>query len=139
MAVSPSRLSFYGGKTQICFVQYSEGNSCCCLVAESCLTLLQPHGLYVACQAPLSMEFSRQEYWGGFPFPSQGIFSMQRLNSGLLCLLHCKGGSLPLVPPFQLLRIPFLSPASLGRFSPFLVFSHAKKFKLSWLLRKGPA
>ena len=22
-----------------------------------------------ACQAPLSMEFSRQEYWNGFPFP----------------------------------------------------------------------
>ena len=47
MAVSPSRLSFYGGKTQICFVQYSEGNRCCCLVAESCLTLLQPHVLFV--------------------------------------------------------------------------------------------
>ena len=26
----------------------------------------------VACQAPLSMEFSRQEYWGGLPFPSPG-------------------------------------------------------------------
>ena len=26
---------------------------------------LQPHRLYVACQAPLSMEFSRQEYWNG--------------------------------------------------------------------------
>ena len=24
----------------------------------------------VACQAPLSMEFSRQEYWRGLPFPS---------------------------------------------------------------------
>ena len=26
----------------------------------------------VACQAPLSMGFPRQEYWGGFPFPSPG-------------------------------------------------------------------
>ena len=26
----------------------------------------------VAHQAPLSMEFSRQEYWSGLPFPSQG-------------------------------------------------------------------
>ena len=26
----------------------------------------------VACQAPLSMEFSRQEYWSGLPFPSTG-------------------------------------------------------------------
>ena len=25
-----------------------------------------------ACQAPLSMEFSRQEYWGGLSFPSPG-------------------------------------------------------------------
>ena len=26
----------------------------------------------VACQAPLSMEFSRQGYWSGLPFPSPG-------------------------------------------------------------------
>ena len=26
----------------------------------------------VACQAPLSMRFSRQEYWSGWPFPSPG-------------------------------------------------------------------
>ena len=26
----------------------------------------------VARQAPLSMEFSRQEYWSGLPFPSLG-------------------------------------------------------------------
>ena len=27
----------------------------------------------VACQAPLSMEFSRQEYWSGLPFPSPEV------------------------------------------------------------------
>ena len=26
----------------------------------------------IAYQAPLSMEFSRQEYWSGLPFPSPG-------------------------------------------------------------------
>ena len=26
----------------------------------------------VACQAPLSMEFSMQEYWSGLPFPTPG-------------------------------------------------------------------
>ena len=26
--------------------------------------------LVVACQGPLSMEFSMQEYWSGLPFPS---------------------------------------------------------------------
>ena len=28
----------------------------------------------VAHQAPLSMEFLKQEHWGGLPFPSLGIF-----------------------------------------------------------------
>ena len=39
----------------------------------------------VALQAPLSMEFSRQEYWSGLPFPSPGIFPTPRLNLHLLC------------------------------------------------------
>ena len=38
------------------------------LVAKSCLTLVTPWT--VAHQAPLSMRFSRQEYWTGLPFPS---------------------------------------------------------------------
>ena len=29
----------------------------------------------VACQAPLSKEFARQEYWSGSPFPSPGDLS----------------------------------------------------------------
>ena len=28
--------------------------------------------LTVACQTSLSIEFSRQEYWSGLPFPTQG-------------------------------------------------------------------
>ena len=40
------------------------------LVAKSCLTL---ETLWiVASQAPLFIEFSRQEYWSGLPFPSPG-------------------------------------------------------------------
>ena len=39
----------------------------CCLVAKWSLTLLRPHG---ACQAPLCMGFSKQEYWSELPFPS---------------------------------------------------------------------
>ena len=38
----------------------------------------------VACQAPLSMGFSRQEYLSGLPFPSPGDLSNPGLNSGLL-------------------------------------------------------
>ena len=42
------------------------------LVAKSCPTLVTPWT--VARQAPLSMGFSRQEYWSGLPFPSAGDF-----------------------------------------------------------------
>ena len=38
------------------------------LVAKLCPTLATPWT--VACQGPLSMGFSRQEYWNGLPFPS---------------------------------------------------------------------
>ena len=37
------------------------------LTAKSCLTLVTPWT--IACQAPLSMEFPRQEYWSRLPFP----------------------------------------------------------------------
>ena len=40
------------------------------LVTKSCLTLMTPWT--VAYQAPQSMGFSRQEYWGGLSFPSPG-------------------------------------------------------------------
>ena len=33
---------------------------------------LQPHELYVVHQVPLSMEYSRQDYWSGLPFPFSG-------------------------------------------------------------------
>ena len=40
------------------------------LVTKSCPTLMIPWT--VSCQAPLSMGFSRQEYWNGVPFPPPG-------------------------------------------------------------------
>ena len=40
------------------------------VVAKSCPTLVTPWT--VACQASLTMGFSRQEYWSGLPFPSPG-------------------------------------------------------------------
>ena len=38
-------------------------------------------------QAPLFIDFFRQEYWSGLPCPLQGIFPTQGLNLHLLCLL----------------------------------------------------
>ena len=40
------------------------------LVTKSCPALVTPWT--EACQASLSMGFSRQEYWSGLPFPSPG-------------------------------------------------------------------
>ena len=40
------------------------------LVAKSCMTLATIWA--IACQAPLSVGFSRQEHWNGLPFPSLG-------------------------------------------------------------------
>ena len=47
--------------------------ACTCTHAHvctlSCPALCDPVD-YIACQVPLSMEFSRQKYWSGLPFPS---------------------------------------------------------------------
>ena len=50
------------------------------LVAKSCLTLVIPWT--VACQAPLSMGFSRQEYWRELPFPSPGDLPYPGIEPG---------------------------------------------------------
>ena len=47
----------------------------------------------VACQAPLSMRFPRQEYWSGLPFSSPGNLPNQGSNSHLL---RWQADSLPL-------------------------------------------
>ena len=46
----------------------------------------------VACQAPLSMEFSRQEYWSVLPFPSPGNLPDPGIKPGSPAL---QGDSLP--------------------------------------------
>ena len=46
------------------------GFCCCYLVAKSGFSSVIQ--CTVACLAPLSMGFSRQEYWNGEPFPSPG-------------------------------------------------------------------
>ena len=43
---------------------------CVCELLSSVQFFVSPWT--VACQAPLSMEFSKQEYWSGLPFPAPG-------------------------------------------------------------------
>ena len=50
------------------------------LVPKSCPTLVTL--LTVACQAPPSMGFSRQEYWSGLPFPSPGDLPSPGIEPG---------------------------------------------------------
>ena len=55
---------------------------------------LQPHG-----EPLLSMEFSRQEYWSGLPFPPPGDLPNPVIKSGSLAL---PADSLPSEPPVYL-------------------------------------
>ena len=51
--------------------------------AQSCLTLGNP----MDCWAPLPMEFSRQDYWSGLPFPSPGdlLFRWKKIIPDTFC------------------------------------------------------
>ena len=60
----------YIGQTYVGILIYHILNVCLC-VAQSCPALGDPWT--VAPQAPLSMGFSRREYWSELPFPSPGV------------------------------------------------------------------
>ena len=67
---------------------------CKLLVAQQCPTLCD--SMTVASQAPLSIGFSRQEYWRGCHFLLHGIFLNQGSNPGFPAL---QADSLPSEPP----------------------------------------
>ena len=56
----------------------------------------------IACQAPPSMGFSRQEYWSGVPFPSPGDIPNPGIEPGSPAL---QADSLPSEPPGKLLEL----------------------------------
>ena len=47
---------------------------------------------YIACQAPLSMVFSRQEYWSDLPFPPPGDLPNQGIEPASLMSPALAGG-----------------------------------------------
>ena len=61
----------------------------------------------VACKAPLSVGFSRQEYWSGLPFPSPRDLPDPGIEPGLPAL---QADSLPSEPPGK----PFVTSLLLG-------------------------
>ena len=68
----------------------------CVLASKSYPTLCNPIDPTVARQAPLSIRFSRQEYWSGLPFPSPGDLPDPGIEPGSLTL---RADSLPSEPP----------------------------------------
>ena len=66
-------------------------------------------------QAPLSTEFSRQEYWSGLLFPPQMIFPTQRLNPHLLQLVGGFFNTAPLGKPHVLITFPWKPKAFGGK------------------------
>ena len=60
----------------------------------------------VALQAPLSMEFSRQEHWNGLPFPPPGDLPNPGIKPVFLASPALAGGPSTIVPsgkPFNFL------------------------------------
>ena len=67
----------------------------CCLAAQWYPTFLRPMD-YIAHQGPLSMGFSRQEYWRGLPFPAPGDLSDPGIKPTSLALAgRCFMGESP--------------------------------------------
>ena len=62
-------------KIHFCSYEFLQGCVCVCVcvcvLSLSCIWVFAISWT-VACRAPLSMGFSKQEYWSGLPFPSPG-------------------------------------------------------------------
>ena len=65
-----------------------------CSVAQSCPTLCNP----MDCGLPLSIEFSRQEYWSGLPFPTPGNLPDPAILPASLVSPALEGGFYPSEP-----------------------------------------
>ena len=76
---------------------YRDYYSCyCCMVSH--VQLFVTHGL-LALQAPLFMEFSRQEYWSGLPLPPPGNLAHPGTKPASLASSALAQDSLPPEPP----------------------------------------
>ena len=62
----------------------------------------------IACQAPLSMGFSRQEYWSGLPCPPSGDLPDPGIKPMSLVSPALAGGLFTLAPPGKPSELPYL-------------------------------
>ena len=63
----------------------------------------------VACQAPVSMEFSRQEYWSGLPCPPPEDLPIPGIEPGSLTSPALAGGFFTREPPGKPFQDPIKS------------------------------
>ena len=80
------------------------------LVSQSCSTPCDPRT--VTLQAPLSVEFSRQQYWSGLPFPSPRNHPYPGIKPGspaLQVIYHLKhqGSPCSLIDPHIFCKFSF--------------------------------
>ena len=75
--------------------------ACVCVLSRFGCVQLFVTPWTVAHQSPLSMWFSRQEYWSALPCPPWGDLPNPGIKPAILYLLYWQAGSLPLVTPFQ--------------------------------------
>ena len=84
----PSNLCYYnpaGDSDRLQFKNHSMKRNCC--IGCACCVARGKGG-----QAPLSMRFSRQEYWSGLPFPPPGDLSNPGINPASLMSPALAGG-----------------------------------------------
>ena len=67
-----------------------------CICSHSGVSSSLTSSWTVACQAPLSMGFPRQEYWSGLPFPSPGDIPDSGIEPASLVSPELQVDSLPL-------------------------------------------
>ena len=73
---------------------------------QLCLTLCDP--MDCTPQAPLSMGFSRQEYWSGLPFPPPGDLPAEGSNCESLISAAVAGGFFTTSITWEALLVRFL-------------------------------
>ena len=83
-------------------------STCACVRAESfklCLTLFNP--VNCTCHVPLSMEFSRQEYWSGLPCPPPGDLPYPGIEPASFASLGLAGRFFTTEPPGKPCSVQF--------------------------------
>ena len=108
MSVLPSTLPLAGGVTLDKLLSFSHLRHLTCKLSltRCCVCVLRGVQLFetpwaVACQAPLSSGFSRQEYWSGLPFPAPGDLPDPGIKPTFLASPALAGGFFTTLPRWE--------------------------------------